>query len=74
MECVFLIKLGINLVNSTIGTAEMAMALLTHVSFPFLESQTLSVKTGGTWPLETFLAFAKIYVFSPEALCMSDYY
>ena len=50
----------------------MAMEYLTHVSFSVVESQTLSVKTGGTWPLETFLAFAKIYIFSPEALFTSD--
>ena len=37
--------------------AEMAMANLTFVSFSLVESQTVSSKIGGTWALETFLAF-----------------
>ena len=52
----------------------MAMANLMCISFVFVESQTFSPKTGGTWALETFLAFAKIYIFSSETLFSSDYY
>ena len=37
-----------NVVTSTIRTAEMAMEYLTNISFSVDESQTLSVKTGGT--------------------------
>ena len=45
----------------------MAMANLTHISFPLVESQTFSSQIGGTWALETSLAFAKFYIFSPPA-------
>ena len=68
------VRIYINLVTCTSWTAEMTMANLMCIYFSVLESQTFWSKTGGTWALETFLAFANFYIFSPKALFLSDYY
>ena len=58
-----------NLVTSTVRTAEITMANLTHISFSVVESQTFWPQTGVTWALETFLAFPNL-IFFLQKLCL----
>ena len=67
-NCINQQVLTINLVTCKLRTAEIVMANLTHIFFPFVESHTFSSQIGGTWALETFLAFAKFYIFL-QKLC-----